>query len=220
MKIVTLKNRKMAIVLISLAIVFVLAAYTSHLYWANLNKPSQENRIAGGDMNQDDHWDKLRQIMVRDQLKGRDITDPRLLEEIGKLQRHLFVPSQWRAGAYEDSPQPIGHGQTISQPYIVALMTQLLGIIPGDKVLEIGTGSGYQAALLARLGAEVYTIEYIPALAKQAEMVFRDLGLTEIHTKTGDGYFGWPEKAPFDKIIITAAAPQIPKPLILSLIHI
>ncbi len=137
-----------------------------------------------------------------------------VLEAIGSVPRHLFVPKRFRSAAYLNRPLPIAAGQTISQPYIVALMTELVGVEPGDVVLEVGTGSGYQAAVLAELGARVHTIEIIPELGEQAAELFKSLGLTGISTRIGDGYKGWAEEAPFDGIIVTAAAPHIPPPLV------
>jgi protein-L-isoaspartate(D-aspartate) O-methyltransferase len=151
--------------------------------------------------------------MVADQIAARGVKDARVLAAMGKVPREEFVPADQRPFAYEDRPLPIGEGQTISQPYIVALMTELLALKPGDKVLEIGTGSGYQAAILAELAAHVYTIEIIPALAQRAEQTLRRLGYTGVRVKAGDGYLGWPEYAPFDAIIVTCAPEQVPRPL-------
>jgi len=152
--------------------------------------------------------------MIEIHLRGRDIRDPRVLRAMAKVPRHLFVPPHLHAQAYADRPLPIGQGQTISQPYIVALMTQLVRPQPGDKVLEIGTGSGYQAAVLAELAGEVYTIEIIPELAEQAKRRLKELGYENIHVRTGDGYKGWPEVAPFDAIVVTAAPSHVPPPLL------
>lgn len=146
-------------------------------------------------------------------LKEQGITDPRVLQAMAAVPRHLFVPDGYVEVAYGDFALPIGHQQTISQPYIVALMTEALEISPGDRVLEIGTGSGYQAAVLAELGADVYTIERIPALYEEAKIRLQALGY-QVHCKQGDGYEGWPEFAPYDGIIVTAAAPEIPSPLL------
>jgi protein-L-isoaspartate(D-aspartate) O-methyltransferase len=152
--------------------------------------------------------------MVAEQLEGRGIHDPAVLGALARVPRHLFVPEEARSGAYMDTPLPIGYGQTISQPYIVALMSSLLDVKPGDKVLEIGTGSGYQAAVLSELGAEVYTIEIVAPLGQDARRTLDDLGYRGVHTRIGDGYQGWPDQAPFDGIIVTAAPPHIPKPLL------
>ena len=152
--------------------------------------------------------------MVKYQIEARGIKDRRVIEAMRKVPRHLFVPPEYRDAAYEDRPLPIGEGQTISQPYIVALMTEALGLKGGERVLEIGTGSGYQAAILAELAGEVYTIEIVPSLAKRAEELLRDLGYDNVHVSQGDGSFGWPEAAPFDAIILTCAAPRVPERLL------
>jgi protein-L-isoaspartate(D-aspartate) O-methyltransferase len=156
----------------------------------------------------------MREKMVETQIKGRGVKDPHVLSALLKVERHRFVPEEYLNSAYFDQPLPIGEGQTISQPYIVALMTELLELKENEKVLEIGTGSGYQAAILAELAKEVYTIEIIESLASMAENRLLELGYQNIRVKTGDGYLGWPEAAPFDAIIITAAPDHIPKPLI------
>lgn len=146
-------------------------------------------------------------------LKNQGITDPRVLHAMAVVPRHLFVSEDYAEVAYGDFALPIGHQQTISQPYIVALMTEALEVSPGDRVLEIGTGSGYQAAVLAELGADVYTVERIPALYEEAKTRLHELGY-QVHCKLGDGYEGWPEFAPYDGIIVTAAAPEVPPPLL------
>jgi protein-L-isoaspartate(D-aspartate) O-methyltransferase len=143
--------------------------------------------------------------------------DTRVMSVMGRVERHKFVPRSHQSWAYANQPLPIGHGQTISQPYIVALMTDLIGIEPGEKVLEIGTGSGYQAAVLAEMGAEVFTIEIVEPLAKQASKRLASLGYDNVKTRLGDGYYGWQEEAPFDAIVVTAAASHIPPPLIRQL---
>jgi len=140
--------------------------------------------------------------------------DPAVLEVMGRVPRHAFVPDNVADAAYEDRPLPIGYGQTISQPFIVALMTHLLEVEPGDVVLEVGTGSGYQAAVLAPLAAEVYSIEIVPQLGESAAARLVELGFDNVEVRVGDGYYGWPEAAPFDGIVVTAAASQIPPPLI------
>src|SRR6516225_3552028 len=140
--------------------------------------------------------------------------DAAVLEAMRRVPRHAFVPAALRKLAYADRPLPIGYGQTISQPYIVALMTDLLRLAPHARALEIGTGSGYQAAVLAELGHQVYTIEIVPGLARQAATRLSDLGYRAVHVRQGDGYYGWPEAAPFDGIVVTAAASQIPPPLL------
>ena len=155
--------------------------------------------------------------MVRDQLarEGRDIKNERVLKVMGEVPRHEFVPEASRRRAYEDNPLPIGHDQTISQPYIVALMTAALDPQPGERVLEVGTGSGYQAAVLAALGTEVYSIEIVKPLGEQAQTVLQKLGYDKnVKVRIGDGYAGWPEAAPFDAIIVTCAPEEIPQPLI------
>lgn len=156
----------------------------------------------------------MREKMVETQIKARGIKDYRVLSAMLKIERHLFVPETLRSSAYSDQPLPIGEGQTISQPYIVALMTDLLELKGGERVLEVGTGSGYQAAILAELAKEVYTIEIIERLASSAKNLLFDLGYRNITVKAGDGYLGWPEVAPFDAIIITCAPDHIPKPLL------
>lgn len=152
--------------------------------------------------------------MVEQQLRARDIVDERVLAAMGKVARHLFVEPALEQYAYEDRPLSIGAGQTISQPYIVALMVQLLRVQPWHLVLEVGTGSGYQAAILAELAAEVYTVEIIPSLADHAAARLEALGYRNVYTRQGDGYEGWPESAPFDGIVVAAGAPEIPPPLI------
>jgi protein-L-isoaspartate(D-aspartate) O-methyltransferase len=157
-----------------------------------------------------DSFQDARQAMVARQLQRRDITDPRVLVAMGKVPRHRFVPPALASYAYGDHPLPIGEGQTISQPYIVALMTQWAEVHPGDKVLEVGTGSGYQAAVLAELTQQVFSIEIRPELARQAAARLQDLGYDRVRVTSGDGYQGWPAEAPFDAILVTAAAPRVP----------
>jgi protein-L-isoaspartate(D-aspartate) O-methyltransferase len=154
-----------------------------------------------------------RQRMVTEQLKARGISDERVLNAMNKVPREEFVPADDRAAAYTDHPLPIGYDQTISQPYIVAFMTEQLHPKLSDRVLEIGTGSGYQAAILAELVAEVYTIEIAEPLARNAEATLARLGYKNLHVKVGDGYKGWPENAPFDAIIVTCAPDRVPRPL-------
>lgn len=160
------------------------------------------------------NWEELRMDMVETQIKRRGIKDPAVLKAMQAVQRHELVPAAYRKLAYEDHPLPIGEDQTISQPYIVGLMSELLQAEPGDKILEIGTGSGYQAAVLAEMGLEVYTIEIIEPLATRAAADLKRLGYFDVEVKHGDGYQGWPEQAPFDGIIITAAPPELPQPLV------
>jgi len=157
-----------------------------------------------------DPYSELRRLMVEEQIKARGIRDPLVIRAMEKVPREEFVPRSLRPEAYDDRPLPIGHGQTISQPYIVAYMTEKLRPRPGDKILEIGTGSGYQTAILAEIGCRVYTIEIIEELSLRAQKVLKKLGYKNIHFKVGDGYRGWPQEAPFDGIIITAAPPKIP----------
>jgi protein-L-isoaspartate(D-aspartate) O-methyltransferase len=164
-----------------------------------------------------DPYQDQRLEMVRTQIEGRGVTDPQVLEAMRAVPRHRFVPEEWRAQAYEDHPLPIGHKQTISQPYVVAWMTELLQVGPGDKVLEIGTGSGYQAAVLAELGCEVYTIEIIEPLAEQARQRLEEMGFENVVVRRGDGYYGWEDQAPFDAIIVTAAPDHVPPPLVQQL---
>ncbi len=159
-------------------------------------------------------FDQARERMVRTQIESRGIIDRMVLAAMRKVERHRFVPERQQASAYTDQPLPIGEGQTISQPYIVALMTELLELDGDEKVLEVGTGSGYQAAVLGELAASVFTIEIVPPLAQHAEKLLKELGYDNITVRCGDGYIGWPEQAPFDAIIITCAPPQVPQPLI------
>jgi protein-L-isoaspartate(D-aspartate) O-methyltransferase len=159
-------------------------------------------------------FDRARADMVRTQLRGRDVSNARVLEAMSKVPRHMFVPETLRAEAYNDHPLSIGHGQTISQPYIVGFMTQALEIEPQHRVLEIGTGSGYQAAILAELAREVYTIEIIPALAERAGRTLDTLGYKNVQVRTGNGYLGWPDHAPYDRIMVTAAPDEVPPALV------
>lgn len=161
-----------------------------------------------------DSFSEPRQQMVQRQIKQRGITSEKVLEAITKVPRHLFVPSHLAHLAYTDSPLPINYGQTISQPYIVAYMSEILDIKPKDKVLEIGTGSGYQTAILAELAQEVYSIEIIPELAQKAHQTLRQLNYDNVHLRIGDGYEGWAEHAPYQGILVAAAPEQIPSTLI------
>jgi len=164
-----------------------------------------------------DPLSEARRRMVEVDLRGRDITDEKVLEVMGRVPRHEFVEESLRGEAYADYPLPIGEGQTISQPYVVALMTQALQLDGSEKVLEIGTGSGYQAAVLAEIVEDVYTVEIREKLSEQAEETLSDLGYTNVHAKCADGYFGWEEQAPFDAIVITCSVNHIPPPLIAQL---
>jgi protein-L-isoaspartate(D-aspartate) O-methyltransferase len=161
-------------------------------------------------------WAAARRRMVQQQLiaPGRDITNRAILEVMGRIPRHEFVPPRLREEAYQDHPLPIGHGQTISQPFIVAFMTQQLDPKPSDRVLEIGTGSGYQAAVLAAVVKEVFTIEIVESLTRRAEADLQRLGCTNVHVRAGDGFQGWPTAAPFDAVIVTCAPERVPKPLV------
>ena len=158
--------------------------------------------------------EKKRSHMVETQLEARGIRDPRVLAAIRKVPRHLFVPAADVSAAYDDRPLPIGSGQTISQPYVVAFMTEQLRLTGKEKVLEIGTGSGYQTAILAELAAKVYSIEIRPELAEAATTRLRELGIRNVEVRAADGYRGWPEEAPFDGILVTAAPERIPPPLL------
>lgn len=161
-----------------------------------------------------EQYRQARETMVSQQIERRGITDPRVLQAMRSVPRHLFVPSEHRDAAYGDHPLPIGHGQTISQPYIVAFMTAAASLEPEDVVLEVGTGSGYQAAVLAEIVERVYTIEIVEPLAREARGRLEKLGYTNVETKIGDGYAGWAEHAPFDAILVTAAPDHIPEPLV------
>ncbi len=156
---------------------------------------------------------RAREAMVREQVEARGVTDARTLAALRKVERHLFVPPALAALAYADHPLPIGEGQTISQPYIVAVMTEAIGLRGGERVLEIGTGSGYQAAVLAEMGAHVYTVEIVPSLARTARATLARLGYRTVEVREGNGWEGWPENAPFDAIVVTAAPPTVPDAL-------
>jgi protein-L-isoaspartate(D-aspartate) O-methyltransferase len=160
-----------------------------------------------------DVYHAARRVMIERDLRGRGIKDPRVLAAMAAVPRHRFVPENLWPRAYEDRPLPIGENQTISQPYIVALMSELLEIKPTDRVLEIGTGSGYQTAVLAHLAAAVSSIEIIPSLGARAKRILDELDFKNIDLKIGDGFYGWEDRGPFDAILVTAAAPKIPEPL-------
>jgi len=172
-----------------------------------------KNLEGRGLVNFDPDYKQARQNMVEYQIKGRGIKDKNVLGAMLKVPRHLFVPEEMRDLAYRDEPLPIGHGQTISQPYIVGYMTEALKLQPGDRVLEIGTGSGYQTAILAEIVSEVYTIELIPELSLRAQETLKSLGYKNIEFLTGDGSKGWPEKAPFEAILVSAAPAEVPPAL-------
>ncbi len=161
-----------------------------------------------------DPEDVDRQRMVTDQIEARGLHDPRLLDAFTRVPRHLFIPEEYRFAGYDDSPVPIGWGQTISQPYIVALMTSVLGLCGDERVLEVGTGSGYQAAILSCLAADVHTIELIPELATRAELTLHTLGYRNVRVHCADGSLGWPDAAPYDCMLVAAAAPSVPPPLL------
>lgn len=165
----------------------------------------------------DDSFANARQSLVETGIIGLGVTDPQVVQAMRAVPRHEFVPDQYLDQAYENHPLPIGYGQTISQPYIVALMTEALDLEPGDRVLEIGTGSGYQAAVLAEVGVEVYSVEILEPLATQAADRLTRLGYTDLHLRQADGYLGWPEQAPFDAIVVTAAPDHVPQPLLSQL---
>jgi len=167
--------------------------------------PAREGEEAG--------FVRAREEMVATQIAARGVRDPKTLAAMRKVPRHLFVPPSAVAQAYEDHPLSIGHGQTISQPYIVAFMTEALGLTGGESVLEVGTGSGYQSAVLAEIAGRVHTIEIVTPLAEESAALLKRLGYTNVEVRAGDGYLGWAEAAPFDAIVVTAAAPRIPEPL-------
>lgn len=162
----------------------------------------------------DPNFDYLRKLMIKNQLQSRGIRDDAVLEVMRTVERHNFVPENYRDRAYSDGPLPIGHGQTISQPYIVAFMTEQLQVSSQHKILEIGTGSGYQAAILGELAKHVFTIEIIPELAEDAKNILNHLSYKNITVRAGDGYKGWPEEAPFERIMVTAAPTEVPQTLV------
>ena len=172
--------------------------------------PTPEPAVAA----EEEKFARLRHQMVEQTIRARGVTDPEVLRAMETVPRHRFVLPRYLGQAYADHPLPIGYGQTISQPYIVALMTELLDLEPGERVLEIGTGSGYQAAVLAELVDEVYSVEIIPELAESAAKRLKELGYDNVRTKQGDGYYGWEEYAPFDAIIVTCAPDHVPQPLV------
>jgi len=177
--------------------------------WRRSKEPGENSH-----RDREKEFEDRRLEMVRTQIERRDIRDPAVLAALREVPRHRFVPESLWPDAYEDGPLPIGYDQTISQPYIVALMTDLLAVKAGEKVLEIGTGSGYQAAVLAHVGCEVFTIEIIAPLAKSAETILRDLSYTNVHVLCADGYDGYRDQAPFDGIIVTAAPDHVPQALV------
>lgn len=176
--------------------------------------PSSEQASTASGSRAKNSYRQTRESMVRQQIEARGVRDERVLKALRKVPRHLFVPTAMQPFAYRDSPLPIGQGQTISQPYIVAFMTEALALKPKDRVLEVGTGSGYQAAVLSLLVKEVYSIEIVEPLATVAAERLRRLGYTNVQVRTGDGYQGWHDAAPFDAIIVTAAPDHVPQPLL------
>lgn len=189
----------------------VLVSLIFLLFWAWVGCADRKSVSESGPR---EDFKAMREKMVETQIKARGVKDPHVLSAMLKVERHLFVPKEFQSSAYSDQPLPIGEGQTISQPYIVGLMTELLELKGGERVLEVGTGSGYQAAILGELAKEIYTIEIIQPLASSAKNLLLELGYRNITVKAGDGYLGWPEAAPFDAIIVTAAPDHIPKPLL------
>ncbi len=179
----------------------------------NVHPPPTQEIVPSPTSTASDRFANARQHMVETQIEQRGVSDPDVLEAMIAVPRHKFVPDEYLDQAYDDHPLPIGYGQTISQPYIVAVMTEVLQVESGDKVLEIGTGSGYQAAILAEMDLEVYTIEIIPELTERADGVLDELGYTNVEVLNADGYFGWEEHAPFDAVIVTAAPDHLPQPL-------
>jgi protein-L-isoaspartate(D-aspartate) O-methyltransferase len=217
------------LLLLSIGILTVKSAAGPHSVFASENKKADANQPAGGERKDPNDGKpprpdykhpafkervQERARMVSEQIQARDVSDPNVLKAMRIVPRHAFVPDSEQRDAYADHPLPIGLGQTISQPYIVAFMTETLNLKPGSKVLEIGTGSGYQAAVCAEIAGEVYTIEILEELAKSAEVHLKELGYRNVFVKAADGYFGWKEKGPFDAIIGTAAAERVPPPLL------
>jgi protein-L-isoaspartate(D-aspartate) O-methyltransferase len=211
-------RRKVVILAVVLGLALVsVAAYVGIVTFGPSAKPQPTTVPSSTPSVPDDEdvYAKRRERMVIETIERRGVTDEEVLDAMRAIPRHLFVPEGDQDYAYGDYPLPIGYGQTISQPYIVALMTELLELKQGDRVLEVGTGSGYQAAILAEIpDVEVYTIEIIPELATSAQERLTELGYAHVHCKEEDGYFGWPEHAPFDAIIVTAAPDHVPQPLV------
>jgi protein-L-isoaspartate(D-aspartate) O-methyltransferase len=199
-----MKNRPTSILLSSSFIFIVIACFSTH----------SAGLLAHAAKFTDDDFQAQRLAMVKDQITERGVKDRSVIEAMMVVPRHKFVSDNYLNRAYADSPLPIGYGQTISQPYIVAYMTEILNLNKSSKVLEVGTGSGYQAAILSPIVKQVYTIEIIPELAKSAAVRLKDLGYHNVEVAIGDGYYGWNKYAPFDAIIVTAAAGHIPPPLI------
>lgn len=181
-----------------------------------VQQDQQDQESVAGRSTQDNKYSMQKKLLI-DEIRGQGVRDESVLKALEHVPRHLFVPQNFRDSSYDNGPLPIGQGQTISQPYIVAYMTEALKLKRSDKVLEIGTGSGYQSAIIADLVDNVYSIEVLPDLSRQAQKTFAEVGIDNVHLKIGDGYKGWPEEAPFDAIIVTAAPPEIPQALISQL---
>jgi protein-L-isoaspartate(D-aspartate) O-methyltransferase len=192
-------------------ILILLVGIAGFMIWAAF----RQRNIQNADRTSPDLYEQARNQMVNVTIESRGVTNPAVLRAMRNVPRHEFVPAEYLDQAYDDHPLPIGHGQTISQPYIVAWMTELLELQPGEKVLEIGTGSGYQAAILAELGSvDVYSIEIVPELASSVAQRLQTLGYDKINLKQADGYYGWSDQAPFDAILVTAAPDHLPAPLV------
>ncbi len=200
------ESRRRAALLLCLAVVLSGAVFSCQTEDQTVEQ-SKSNQLP-------DSFSTERALMVEEQIARRGVKDPLVLAAMRKVPRHEFVPESYRKYSYADEPLPIGEGQTISQPYIVAVMTEVLGLARGSRVLEVGTGSGYQAAVLGEIAGEVYTIEIVEPLCKEAAATLARLGYANVHVRCGDGYRGWPEAAPFDAIIVTAAPDHVPQPLV------
>jgi len=198
---------------ILLGIIFILLAACRERQAASIPEATPSVQPAGNQPTDDPYRERRVQMVLKD-IEGRGISNPAVLEAMRTVPRHAFVLPEYLDQSYEDHPLPIGFGQTISQPYIVAEMTKALQVKSGDRVLEIGTGSGYQAAILAQMGIEVYTVEIIPQLAERAEKALASLGYSNVHVRNADGYFGWEEYGPYDGIIVTCAPDHLPQPLL------
>jgi len=212
-----LSNRRLVWLVVLSLLVGTILVYLAFLAFQRFSTSKEKTALSQGSLEFDAYM-QTRLDMVEKTIANRGVQDPDVLRVMRTVPRHKFVPDSYLDQAYDDHPLPIGYGQTISQPYIVAWMTELLALQPGERVLEIGTGSGYQAAVLAELGyVEVYTIEIVPELAQGAAEVLEALGYTDVMTMQGDGYYGWEEVAPFDAIIVTAAPDHLPSPLVAQL---
>ena len=206
---------KMCSIILKYVVAFLVSPYiVSHGGCSTNWSPTSDKEQQKASASKTAEFTRLRERMVRDQLQGRDVKDPRVLSAMLRVPRHEFVPGSVVESAYEDSALPLKLGQTISQPYIVGYMTQALELNGTERVLEIGTGSGYQAAVLAEMVPEVYTVEILPELGEYAKTVLNKMGYKNIRFRVGDGYLGWAEFAPFDRIIVTAAPDHVPQPLI------